>query len=53
MEILQYIYSSTFLLTITSACGVSFIAMIALVIYDDYRINKPFRDIEKKYKDLI
>ena len=51
MEIIEIIYNSDFLLLFVTFIAVMIILMVAINVYDYYKITKPFRDIEKKYKD--
>lgn len=50
LEILHIIYSSNFLLTYATIITVMILFMVVFVIWDYIILNKPFWDIEKKYK---
>jgi len=51
MEILEIIYNSDFLLLFATFITVMIILMVVINVHDYYKITKPFRDIENKYKD--
>ena len=50
LEILHIIYSSNFLLTYATINTVMILFIVVFVIWDYIILNKPFWDIEKKYK---
>ncbi len=51
MEIIEIIYNSNFLLLYATITALMIVFMVVINVYDYYKITKPFRDIEKKYKD--
>jgi hypothetical protein len=51
MDLLHLIYSSNFLLTYATITAVLIVLMVIINVYDYYKITKPYRDIEKKYKN--
>ena len=51
MEIIEIIYNSDFLLLFATFIAVMIVLMVVINVHDYYKINKPFKDIEKKYKD--
>ena len=52
LEILNIIYSSNFLLGYATFTAIMILLMVAINVYDYYKINKRFNDIDKKYKQL-
>jgi cell division protein FtsL len=50
LEILNMIYSSSFLLTYATITAVLIVLMVVINVYDYYTIQKRFRDLDKKYK---
>ena len=52
LDILNIIYSSNFLLGYASFTAITILLMVAINVYDYYRITKRFNDIDKKYKQL-
>jgi len=52
IEILNIIYSSNFLLGYATFTAIMILLMVAINVYDYYKINKRFNDIDKKYKQL-
>ena len=52
LDILNIIYSSNFLLGYASFTAIMILLMVAINVYDYYKINKRFNDIDKKYKQL-
>ena len=52
LDILNIIYSSNFLLGYASFTAIMILLMVAINVYDYYRITKRFNDIDKKYKQL-
>ncbi len=52
IEILNIIYSSNFILGYATFTAVMILLMVAINVYDYYKINKRFNDIDKKYNKL-
>ncbi len=52
IDILNIIYSSNFLLGYATFTAIMILLMVAINVYDYYKINKRFNDIDKKYKQL-
>ena len=52
IDILNIIYSSNFLLCYATFTAVMILLMVAINVYDYYKINKRFNDIDKKYNKL-
>ena len=52
IEILNIIYSSNFLLGYATFTAIMILLMVAINVYDYYKINKRFNDIDKKYNQL-
>ena len=52
IDILNIIYSSNFILGYATFTAVMILLMVAINVYDYYKINKRFNDIDKKYNKL-
>ena len=52
IEILNIIYSSNFILGYATFTAVMILLMVVINVYDYYKINKRFNDIDKKYNKL-
>tara|TARA_E500000305_G_scaffold93717_1_gene82357 strand:- start:211 stop:387 length:177 start_codon:yes stop_codon:yes gene_type:complete len=52
IEILNIIYSSNFLLGYATFTAIMILLMVVINVYDYYKINKRFNDIDKKYNQL-
>ena len=52
IEILNIIYSSNFILGYATFTAVMILLMVAINVYDYYKINKRFNDIDTKYNKL-
>lgn len=52
IDILNIIYSSNFLLGYATFTAIMILLMVAINVYDYYKINKRFNDIDKKYNQL-
>ena len=52
IDILNIIYSSNFILGYATFTAIMILLMVAINVYDYYKINKRFNDIDKKYNKL-
>mgnify|MGYP003127622584 FL=1 len=52
IEILNIIYSSNFILGYATFTAIMVLLMVVINVYDYYKINKRFNDIDKKYNKL-
>jgi len=52
IDILNIIYSSNFILGYATFTAVMILLMVVINVYDYYKINKRFNDIDKKYNKL-